>query len=127
MATEQRRLARKSSQGFGSKVGGWVFGRWGATPAPTLTTPITTATTASSNVSAQARPATPKPPSRATSSSADPPPPFDPEATPKKSRIRPPGINQSGPISGFGPEVRKQHPPVMRSLDAEGLRKALGH
>ncbi|KAK0870323.1 hypothetical protein LTR87_013339 [Friedmanniomyces endolithicus] len=127
MATEQRRLARKSSQGFGSKVGGWVFGRWGATPAPTLTTPITTATTASSNVSAQARPATPKPPSRATSSSADPPPPFDPEATPKKSRIRPPGINQSGPISGFGPEVRMQHPPVMRSLDAEGLRKALGH
>ncbi|KAK1822964.1 hypothetical protein LTR12_002686 [Friedmanniomyces endolithicus] len=129
MATEQRRLARKSSQGFGSKVGGWVFGRWGATPAPTTTTAATTTTsiTKISAFPAQGRPATPKAPSRTASSSADPAAPFDPEATPKKSRIRPPGINQSGPISGFGPEVRKQHPPVMRSLDAEGLRKALGH
>ncbi|KAK1055274.1 hypothetical protein LTR12_015286 [Friedmanniomyces endolithicus] len=129
MATEQRRLARKSSQGFGSKVGGWVFGRWGATPAPTTTTTATTTTaiTTICAVPAQRRPATPKSPSRTTSSSADPAAPFDPEATPKKSRIRPPGINQSGPISGFGSEVRVQHPPVMRSLDAEGLRKALGH
>ncbi|KAK0311961.1 hypothetical protein LTR01_002875 [Friedmanniomyces endolithicus] len=128
MATEQRRLARKSSQGFGSKVGGWVFGRWGATPAPTTTTTATTTTaiTTICAVPAQRRPVTPKPPSRTTSSSADPAPLFDPEATPKKSRIRPPGINQSGPISGFGPEVRVQHPPVLRSLDAEGLRKALG-
>ncbi|TKA73656.1 hypothetical protein B0A55_06505 [Friedmanniomyces simplex] len=130
MATEQRRLASKSSQGFGSKVGGWVFGRWGATPTPTATTTTTISSTKASSAflsQGKTTATAPKPPSRSSTSSTDPPAPFDPEATPKKSKIRPPDINQSGPIMGFGPEVRVQRPPVMRSLDAEELRKALGH
>ncbi|KAK5708477.1 hypothetical protein LTR17_020656 [Elasticomyces elasticus] len=119
MASEQRRLASKSSsQGFGSKVGGWVFGRWGATPAPTTATaPVAASAALKSSV-------TPKPLSRASTASGD-PAPFDPEATPKKLKIRPPGINQSGPIMGFGPELKIAHPPVMRGLDAEALQMAL--
>ncbi|KAK4891288.1 hypothetical protein LTR27_010091 [Elasticomyces elasticus] len=119
MATEQRRLASKSSsQGFGSKVGGWVFGRWGATPAPTASTaPVPASAALRSSV-------TPKPLSRASTASGD-AAPFDPEATPKKLKIRPPGINQSGPIMGFGPELKIAHPPVMRGLDAEALQMAL--
>ncbi|KAK5702726.1 hypothetical protein LTR97_003672 [Elasticomyces elasticus] len=119
MATEQRRLASKSSsQGFGSKVGGWVFGRWGAAPAPTTSTaPVAASAALKSSV-------TPNPLSRTSTASGD-PAPFDPEATPKKLKIRPPGINQSGPIMGFGPELKVAHPPVMRSLDAEALKMAL--
>ncbi|KAK3632507.1 hypothetical protein LTR56_014414 [Elasticomyces elasticus] len=119
MATEQRRLASKSSsQGFGSKVGGWVFGRWGATPAPmTSTAPVAASAALKSSV-------TPKPLSRTSTASGD-PASFDPEATPKKLKIRPPGINQSGPIMGFGPELKIAHPPVMRGLDAEALQMAL--
>jgi len=113
MAAEQRTANRPS---LGSKVGGWVFGRWGATPAPPTGDTRSVSSTASSN----------KPPSR---SSASDKPAVDSELTPKKSKpkLRPPGINQSGPIFGFLPEVKQQHPPIVKSLDEEGLRSALGN
>ncbi|TKA45399.1 hypothetical protein B0A55_13106, partial [Friedmanniomyces simplex] len=122
----------KSSQGFGSKVGGWVFGRWGATPTPTATTTTTTSSTkASSAFLSQGKTiaTAPKPPSRSSTSSTDPPPlPFDPEATPKKFKIRPPGINQSGPIMGFGPEVRVQpHGGLDRVVLANGMPVVFNH
>ncbi|KAK5109361.1 hypothetical protein LTR62_007131 [Meristemomyces frigidus] len=115
MAAEQRLSSKTSSSGLGKRVGGWVFGRWGATPAP--------ASFPSPRKPADVKTAS-KPPSRSSTSDKA-APAFDPEATPKKTKIRPPGINQSGPIMGFGPEVRFQHPPVMKTLDTAALRKAL--
>lgn len=110
MAAEQRIRSRPS---LGSKVGDWVFGRWGATPAPTISDDRSAGTSASN-----------EPASR---SSASDKPPFDPQATPKKPKVRPPGINQAGPIVGFLPEVKVQHPPVMKALDEEALQRALGN
>ncbi|KAK5131790.1 hypothetical protein LTR08_000545 [Meristemomyces frigidus] len=111
VAAEQRLRTKPS---LGSKVGGWVFGRWGATPAPTAggARPVC------SSISTR------KPGSR--SSASDKPEDFeDLQATPKKPKARPPGINQCGPIVGFLPEVRTQHPPIMKSLDAAALKGAL--
>lgn len=49
MASEQRQQAAAAAAsrpaaaaGLGKKVGGWVFGRWGATPAPSTTAATTT-------------------------------------------------------------------------------------
>ncbi|KAK4542762.1 hypothetical protein LTR36_006138 [Oleoguttula mirabilis] len=115
VAAEQRLASRPS---LGSKVGGWVFGRWGATPAPTAASQARSVRSSGSNN---------KPPSR--SSASDKPGDYvDPQATPKKPKVRPPGINQCGPIFGFPPEMKTQHllPPVMMSLDEEALKGALG-
>ncbi|KAK5121080.1 hypothetical protein LTR85_005564 [Meristemomyces frigidus] len=113
VAAEQRLASRPS---LGSKVGGWVFGRWGATPAPTTSAARSIGSSTSSN----------KPPSR-SSTSDKPGDLFDPQATPKKPKVRPPGINQCGPIFGFPAEVKTHHlPPVMKSLDEEALKVALG-
>lgn len=116
MAADQRRLNSKPSMGLGSKVGGWVFGRWGAAPAPTPT-PTT-------------NPSKPSAPSRTSTARSD-VSSLDPGATPKKPKREPqlqfraPGINQSGPILGLGPEAKVMHAPVMKTFDAEGMRKAL--
>lgn len=111
MATHQRQTSRPT---FGEKVGGWVFGRWGETPAPST---ITNSGNASGETAG-------KPPSRSTAHDK---PLVDPDATPKKAKFRAPGINQAGPIVGFPREVRQQQLPIMRSLDEEALKKALGN
>ncbi|KAK6433076.1 hypothetical protein LTR95_010752 [Oleoguttula sp. CCFEE 5521] len=105
------------------KASGWVFGRWGATPAP--------ATTTISSVKAVA-PAAPVRSGSVVTASSDKVSTHsagqqDLEATPKKPKpkLRPPGINQSGPIFGFMPEVRVQYAPVVKGLDEEALRRAL--
>lgn len=118
MAAEQRQAGRPS---LGSKVGGWVFGRWGATPsAPAIDkrsvsssstikplggAPTTNRPTVIAHAEAPAQKFKP------------PPPPYN---------IRPPGINQAGPIFGFPKETRTQHAPVLKTLDEEELRQALG-
>lgn len=99
-------------QGLGSKVGGWVFGRWGASPAPLSISPDGTVAKMGRAVSVT---------SASTDKSVD-----DPQATPKKPKLRPPGINQSGPILGFGPEMRIQHAPILKQFDADALKKVLG-
>jgi myosin heavy subunit len=117
-------------QGIGSKVGGWVFGRWGASPTPpasstaTQSTPkINRSVSAGNNIPLPAPKMnrTPSVASGSTGKSAN-----DPDATPKKPKLRAPGINQSGPIMGFFPEVKVQHAPVMKSLDQEALKSVLG-
>ncbi|KEQ77779.1 hypothetical protein M436DRAFT_13935, partial [Aureobasidium namibiae CBS 147.97] len=80
-------------KGLGQRVGGWVFGKWGSTPTPTVT------------VSA----------------------PMDHIRVDKKrlsmtaSKLRPPGINQAGPIFGFGPEPQLPREPVLKTLNEEEL------
>lgn len=96
MAADQRKqtLSRKAS--------GWLFGKWGATPVPAVSSQVQATT--------KMRP-----------SSAD-----DSGPTPRKPKVRTPGINQAGPILGMVPEVRTQQAPILRALDEEALREGLG-
>lgn len=111
MAPPAQRM-QGGKQGIGSKVGGWVFGRWGASPTPTVSQDVATV-----------RPKPARAPSVASGSTGK---SEDPQATPKKPKHRPPGINQMGPICGFPPEIRIQHPPIMNSLDTDALKSVLG-
>ncbi|KAI5214703.1 hypothetical protein E4T46_08793 [Aureobasidium subglaciale] len=84
-------------KGLGQRMGGWVFGKWGSTPTPTVT------------VSA----------------------PMDHIKVDKKrmsttaSKLRPPGINQAGPIFGFGPEPQLPREPILKTLNEEELWECL--
>ncbi|KAK5171118.1 uncharacterized protein LTR77_004262 [Saxophila tyrrhenica] len=153
MAADQRQQAAPASKPSASKkTGGWIFGRWGATPAhyeetaPSAAAPVKSVvkksasqSLASDNLAAQKpssassagdKVASPVevPAKKPTSSSsaggsmASP----DAQATPRKIKARTPGINQSGPIEGFFPEVRSPiREPLLKSLDEEGLRRLL--
>ncbi|KAI7080862.1 hypothetical protein KC352_g41505, partial [Hortaea werneckii] len=99
---------------LGSKVGGWVFGRWATAPSQSTADECSIS---SSESTTQDR-------------SADtlPGPQKDTDATskkPKAPKMRPPGINQPGPIFGFPAEVRQQHLPILKTLDEEELKSAL--
>ncbi|KAI5359638.1 hypothetical protein Slin14017_G105400 [Septoria linicola] len=109
------RQPSSNKPGLGSRVGGWMLGKWGASPTPTVTVTDSSVSAPPPKMNRTVSVA-----SGSTGKSAD-----DPEATPKKPKLRPPGINQMGPIPGFGPEVRIQHPPIMKSLDQTALRKVL--
>lgn len=110
-----QRQAPSNKGGLGSKVGGWMFGRWGASPMPTVTVTDAVAPPKMSRTASAA--------SGSTSKSAN---ANDPDVTPKKPKLRPPGINQMGPIPGFGPEIKIQHPPILKSLDTNALESVLG-
>ena len=116
-------------EGIGKKVGGWVLGKWGATPAKT---DIPRPTSGGSASTATTTNSTPLPP--AVSSHSSPAPslkspsssslPKNKDALPV--RIRPAGVNQSGPIWGFFDPI----PPtpvqvVPATLDEEALRDSL--
>ncbi|KAH8601971.1 hypothetical protein B0O99DRAFT_607854 [Bisporella sp. PMI_857] len=93
--------------GIGKKVGGWVFGRWGVSPAKST-----------SNLRS---PNTPKTPQIRVVSSPNPP------ADPLKAFMgRSPGINQKGPVPGFVKKTEKapsQVKPV--DVDHDALREIL--
>jgi hypothetical protein len=111
-----------SNRGIGKKVGGWVLGKWGAAPTPSSSAPGT---------ASAAR--TPRRAQDAVSVNSD------ASSTPAASirsaegkakdvpvRLRPPGVNQSGPIWGFFDPI----PPtptkvVVTELDADALDDAL--
>ena len=176
MAGDQRAAAAPSTP-IGKKVGsvgGWLFGKWGATPAPTSkaqsadSTPVTakkisdalkadkagststvpankavasktdkTGSTSSvpakktevpknPDISKTAPKAVPKPdnPRSITSSSGT--SSMTAQSPLKGLQLRPPGINQSGPLLGYFPEPKSPPKvPVVKSLDAEALREML--
>ena len=119
VAADQRQATSPSTP-IGKKVGGWIFGRWGATPAPTST-------------SAEATPTASKAPTTAKKidkpgsiSSASDKGAARLPSTPRKIVLRPPGINQSGPLLGSFPEAKSPPKmPVVSSLDEEALRNLL--
>ncbi|OQN96333.1 hypothetical protein B0A48_17589 [Cryoendolithus antarcticus] len=104
------------------KESSWIFGRWGATPAPPTATISSAKATAPAAQARGGSVITALSDKVSTHSAGQ-----DLEATPKKPKpkLRPPGINQSGPIFGFMPEVRVQYAPVIKGLDEEALRRAL--
>ncbi|KAL1795395.1 hypothetical protein ACET3X_007211 [Alternaria dauci] len=132
----QKRGPRKSdgpqvgSQGLTKKVGGWVFGKWGASPAPVVSPPataISNATTADNRA--------PSILSQETQSTQDSQATLDSQASEgttregerkKKPKLRPSGVNQNGPIWGFFDEVPDAPTKVVvQDYDAEALGEAL--
>lgn len=71
-------------------------------------------------------PSRPQPRAASLSSSSDYYGSFDAQATPKKIKVRSPGINQSGPIQGFFSEVRTPiRDPIVNSFDERALKDVL--
>jgi hypothetical protein len=145
MAADQRQGGSPSTP-IGKKVGGWIFGRWGATPAPTSasadSTPVTAKKTevpkgdkpgSISTVPAKkpdipktAPKTVPKTDKAGSMSSASAKSGANGSSTPKLPQLRSPGINQSGPLLGFFPEAKSPPKvPVVKSLDQEALRDLL--
>ncbi|KAF2868720.1 hypothetical protein BDV95DRAFT_500094 [Massariosphaeria phaeospora] len=111
---QKRGVGSRKSDGIGKKVGGWVFGKWGATPTPSTTTRPGSSKSSDTQQS-QSSQDTAKKSGEAPGSAAK-----------KEFRLRPPGVNQSGPIWGFFDAV----PPVpakvvVTDLDADALGEAL--
>lgn len=99
--------------GLGKKVGGWVLGKWGATPAP-------------SSTSSSPRPESSK--SGETQSSTDTVKRGNGgirEVRKKEFRMRAPGVNQSGPIWGLFEVKETPTKVVVEDYDAEALNEAL--
>ncbi|KAH7391043.1 hypothetical protein DE146DRAFT_153023 [Phaeosphaeria sp. MPI-PUGE-AT-0046c] len=118
----QKRAPRKSDgvpttsspgTGIGKKVGGWVFGKWGATPAPAPEPPRPTSSNSQQTQSSQGT---------AQSDSAK---KKDKQPERPQLKLRPSGVNQNGPIWGFFdiPEVPTNV--VVQDYDAEALGDAL--
>ena len=119
LALDTRQSSSKPT--LGRKVGGWVFGKWGGA-APT--------TTAQADLTSSASPATTtktKDKAASISTSSVKSGGDEVPSTPKNFVIRSAGINQNGPILGFRPEIKIQHAPIVKQLDADALRTALGH
>ena len=101
--------------GIGKKVGGWVFGKWGATPAP----PDSPRPASSNSQQTQS--------SHATSSTTT-PSGAAPETARKNSdkpKLRPSGVNQNGPIWGFFDIPETPTKVVVQDYDADALGEAL--
>ena len=121
----QKRGPRKSdgpqvaSGGIGKKVGGWVFGKWGATPAPATAPESPRPTSSNSQQSHSTQGTTTGSTSDVTKKKATPP-------ERPAVKLRPSGVNQNGPIWGFFdiPEVPTKV--VVQDYDAEALGEALG-
>lgn len=117
----QKRGARKSDgppsssgSGITKKMGGWVFGKWGATPAPASPTNTRPPSTHSQQTQS----------SEATSATKD-----STETAKKKTdkpKLRPSGVNQNGPIWGFFDDVPEAPTKVVvENYDADALGEAL--
>lgn len=113
--------ARQTS-GLTMKLGEWVFGKWGATPTPSRPS-LSAAPPASPIDASSPRPTSSK--SAETQSSTDTAGRGQKKAKDNKVKLRPAGVNQSGPIQGFFdiPETpAKVH---VEEFDAEALGEAL--
>ncbi|KAH7138679.1 hypothetical protein B0J11DRAFT_22483 [Dendryphion nanum] len=115
-----------SSTGYGGglskKVGGWVWGKWGAAPTPTISRPpsssseqtFATTSTTKSVASDDAKTPTQKQQQKKTELMVP--------------KLRPAGVNQSGPIWGFFeaiPETPTRIVVGVEEVDVEALGEAL--
>ncbi|KAF1924770.1 uncharacterized protein M421DRAFT_424409 [Didymella exigua CBS 183.55] len=119
IANQKRGSRTSDAPPAGKSSGGWFFGKWGATPTSTLTTPA---------ASPSLRPTSSE--SRQTQSSTDTAKATTLEATaakrPAKPKLRPSGVNQNGPIWGFFDSIPETPTKVVVvDYDAEALGEAL--
>ncbi|KAF2177659.1 hypothetical protein K469DRAFT_732291 [Zopfia rhizophila CBS 207.26] len=104
---------RKSEQTLGKKVGEWVFGKWGATPSRGSDTRPGSKNSAQTNDS-----------KGSTASTVKKSGVMEKDGGPVK--LRPPGVNQSGPIWGFFDKVPETPSQVtVTNFDEEALREAV--
>ncbi|KAI4688948.1 hypothetical protein J4E81_007665 [Alternaria sp. BMP 2799] len=107
-----------SGPGLTKKVGGWVFGKWGSSPAP-VTSP--TATRAPSILSQETQSTQDTQSSEGTTTTN-----ADGSKKKDKPKLRPSGVNQNGPIWGFFDEVPDAPAKVVvQDYDADALGEAL--
>jgi hypothetical protein len=114
-------LAKKSSMG---QLGQWVMGRWGYSPA--IPQPPPSPSPAPVGAKTVAPPATTAAAETASISSAGSGAAKTSTATAPKIFLRAPGINQKGPIFGFGPEPQLPKTVVTTIIDQDALRESLG-
>jgi hypothetical protein len=119
--------------GIGRKVGGWVFGKWGATPAPSSPSTSSSPRPASSkSQDTQSSHSTATAPATATSTPTPTPSTLTAPAEPakkktekEKPKLRPSGVNQSGPIWGFFDIPETPENVLVSEYDADALVEAL--
>lgn len=133
---------KDSKASLTGRMGGWVWGRWGSKPtaSETPTTREEVVVRPSLASASSTGSTTTAPTSEASSSQAVPPlsqpvptrpgtlEPMIPNTslTPRKMVfLRPPGVNQSGPIFGFPPEKKLDPVPVVSKLDVHALKQSL--
>lgn len=104
--------------GITKKVGGWVFGKWGATPAPA---PVPEASRPTSSNSQQTQSSA----NTATASAMSTHSVESSKKKPEKGKLRPSGVNQNGPIWGFFDIPETPTRVVVQDYDAEALGEAL--
>ncbi|CAG5138686.1 uncharacterized protein ALTATR162_LOCUS420 [Alternaria atra] len=111
-----------SGPGLTKKVGGWVFGKWGASPAPVVSPPAT-ATRAPSILSQETQSTQDTQDSQSSEGTAT---SKDGSKKKDKPKLRPSGVNQNGPIWGFFDEVPDAPAKVVvQDYDADALGEAL--
>lgn len=135
IAGSQRKSAgiqKKNSIGnLGSKVG-WVFGRWGYAASkmpPLASTAEQVEPSEESSVTSRSKSGATRYSECANTSQAATPSLHSmnsAKSAPMSVKRRPPGINQSGPIFGLGPEVPLPREPIINSLDVDALKESLG-
>lgn len=114
---------RNTSAGLGKKVGGWVFGKWGATPGASTSRPESSSSGQSAETIQSAD-------GRIGGGNAGTPSAIKrPEAKAKEQpvKLRPAGVNQNGPIWGFFdiPPTPTKVVVTDVDIDAEALGEAL--
>ncbi|KAF1835269.1 hypothetical protein BDW02DRAFT_629688 [Decorospora gaudefroyi] len=130
----QKRGPRKSDgpqpspppTGITKKVGGWVFGKWGATPTPAP--PTTTGTTRPPSSHSQQTQSSHGTANQAKDREDDSrkKKQQQQQADAAKPKLRPSGVNQNGPIWGFFDDVPDVPTKVVvRDYDADALGDAL--
>jgi hypothetical protein len=103
-----------SSPGLTKKVGGWVFGKWGATPAPPSETATRPPSVLSQQTQSSAETASSKEGAEGSKKGKD------------KAKPRASGVNQDGPIWGIFDNVPDAPAKVVvQDYDAEALGEAL--
>ena len=105
----------------GKSSGGWFFGKWGATPTPTSTTPAASPSLPpTSSESGQTQP------SQDAAKAATPEPAVAKRKAAVRPKLRPSGVNQNGPIWGFFDSIPETPTRVVvMDYDAEALGEAL--
>jgi hypothetical protein len=120
----------KKSEGLpsGKSSGGWFFGKWGATPAPTSPSVSAASSPALRPTSSESRQTQS---SQGTTTAATPDPTSAKKKAPSKPaqpkpKLRPSGVNQNGPIWGFFDSIPETPTKVVVvDYDVEALGEAL--
>lgn len=123
----QKRGPRKSEgPPTGKSSGGWFFGRWGATPTSTSTSPAASPALRPTSSASRQTDSSQDTAKAATSESSSAKKKAAAKPVSTKPKLRPSGVNQNGPIWGFFDSIPETPTKVVVvDYDAEALGEAL--